>query len=779
MASGFFKTGDFPQAEFYMNEVLRTFKESGNEPAIASISLGLIGLYRATQNEKAASQHLHNALEISRRLGDKRMESLLGSFAMLNLVNETKGADFDRDLAAARAKADKLAEASLWAKRLLHFVVEEDSIADEEQRAFFERAEREAVPLLKSIKDRNIESQIFLGLGVGIYDLTLSSNTTEVTDRANKEKSINYISNAIVLAKIQNNPLIQALAYDHLNLFYDGDNDRLAIFFGKKAISSLQNFKQDLRLFDKETQQDAAKKLDEEVYTSLASDLFYERRLMEAHQVLNLGRDQEFFDVNINPYQEASKLTLTPREMENEQLLNSALENIAVKYSNRIDADYGLAAEELKVTLNKLEQNFNAPPSARDTVSKVADTIDMQSALKELTSKSGKKHVAIYIVEDVGEILLITPDEIFAFASSTKAKDLSTYVTSFDIDEDILDFLHTLRSPDLDPRPLGARIYNKIFKTEELVDDESMQTTLEEKLKRLKPDVLLWSLSGNLRYVPVAALYDANTGQYLVEKYQNAVFTRARKDRFLVEPRAWNSGVGFGTSLAYGDLSSLPDVPNEISKIFGDPATKQKGFFDGQVLLNRLFTRQAMIASLRGQPALVHIASHFIFRPGNSRNSFLLLGDGSKFSLTEMQQTPNLFAGVDLLTLSACETAAQQPGADGKEVDGFAEVAQRLGASSVMATLWKIADDGTSRFMTEFYRLRQANPSAPKSEILQQAQLTFLTGKRSTISSGKTRGAEIVGVKGALTGIPFKPRDGSPLEHPYYWAPFVLFGSSR
>jgi CHAT domain-containing protein len=202
----------------------------------------------------------------------------------------------------------------------------------------------------------------------------------------------------------------------------------------------------------------------------------------------------------------------------------------------------------------------------------------MQFALKELTSRSGKKYAAIYIVEDVGEILLITPDGIFAFASSTKAKYLSTYVTSFDIDQDILDFLHTLRSSSLDPRPLGARIYNKIFKTEELVDDESMQITLEEKLNRLKPDVLLWSLSGNLRYVPVAALYDANTGQYLVEKYQNAVFTRARKDRFLVEPKAWNSGVGFGTSLAYGDLSSLPDVPNEISKIFGAPQLSKKDF---------------------------------------------------------------------------------------------------------------------------------------------------------------------------------------------------------
>ena len=778
MATAFVKAESFAQAEFYLLQVLRTFTDSKNEAGIATISVGLFGVYTATQNEKAASQHLHKALEIYRRLGDKRAESLLGTFTMSNLVNETNSGNFDRDLATARAKGDKLAEASVWAKRLFHYVIEEDSIEDEEQRAFFEKAEREALPLLKFVRDRQIESQIFLGLGIGFYDLTLGRDTSEADDLANKEKSIDYISHSIVLARIQNNPVIQSLAYNHLNLFYDGNNDRLAIFFGKMAVNSLQTLKQDLRLFDKETQQEATRKLDEE-FSSLASDLFLEGRLAEAHQLLNLSRDQEYFDFNLNRNQEPSRLSLTSRESENEQLFNRAVENIVAKYSQRADTDYQLAGKELKVTLKQLEQDFNTAPSERDIAANVRDTVDMQFALRQLTAKAGYKYAAIYIVEDVGEILLITPDGVFAFASGTKAEDLSTHVTSFDIDEDILDFLQTLKSPNLDPRPLGAKIYNKIFKTRELVDDESMQITLEEKLKRLKPDVLLWSLSGNLRYVPVAALYDAKEGQYLVEKFQNAVFTRARKERFLVEPKAWTRGVGFGTSLAYGGHSALPGVSNEISKILGNSATKQKGFFEGQVFLNRAFTRQTMTTSLKSQPEFVHIASHFIFQPGDSRKSYLLLGDGSKFSLLEMLRTPNLFAGVDLLTLSACETAAQQPGADGKEVDGFAELAQRLGASSVIATLWRIADDKTSEFMTEFYRLRQAKPKAPKSEILQQAQLSLLNGKRTTISHGVSRGADVLGVNETLTGIPFKPRNESPFEHPYYWASFVLFGSSR
>lgn len=778
MSNALFQAGDFSNAEFYLKEVLRSFTDSKNESAIAAVSLALTGLYAAVQNEPAARQHLSRAFEISRRLGDKRAESVLGLIGAGNLINETNNGDFDGELKAARANNDKSAEAALWARTLFHYVLEEDSIPDEEQRALFEKAEREALPLLASVKDRNAELQIVLSLGIGFHDLTLGSNTDEAADLANKKKSIDYISHAVVLAKVQNNLIMQVLAYDHLNLYYDGDDDRLAILFGKKAINSLQHIRQDFKIVYKEAQQDLARKL-EELYGSLASDLFYEGRLGEAHQVLNLSRDQEFFDFNLPRDRETIELSLTSRESENERLFNSALERIAAKYSQRADANYQLAGEELKITLERLEQNFTAAPSDRDVISSVPDTVDMQSALRELTLRAGKKYVALYVVEDIGEVLLITPDGSFAFASSTDAPDLANFVTSFAMDEYLLDFLHTLRSPNLDPRPLGAKIYNEIFKTREFAHGKFTKTTLEEKLSRLKPDVLLWSLTGNIRYVPVAALYDANSGQYLVEKYQNAVFTRARKDRFLIEPRTWNRGVGFGTSLAYGDHSSLPDVPNEISVILGNPVTKQKGFFEGKVLLNRAFTREAMIASLQSQPELVHIASHFIFRPGDSRNSYLLLGDGSKFSLLDMQQTGSLFAGVDLLTLSACETAGQQPGADGKEVDGFAEVAQRLGASSVIATLWKIADDGTSRFMTEFYRLRQANPKAPKSEILQQAQLSLLNGKHTTATGGTTRGADLVGQKETLTGIPFKARDGSPLEHPYYWASFVLFGSSR
>jgi CHAT domain-containing protein len=60
-----------------------------------------------------------------------------------------------------------------------------------------------------------------------------------------------------------------------------------------------------------------------------------------------------------------------------------------------------------------------------------------------------------------------------------------------------------------------------------------------------------------------------------------------------------------------------------------------------------------------------------------------------------MKEQEKLFDGVEHLTLSACNTAAQQTGANGRETIDFAELAQRLCANSMMATLMAVDDDST------------------------------------------------------------------------------------
>lgn len=99
------------------------------------------------------------------------------------------------------------------------------------------------------------------------------------------------------------------------------------------------------------------------------------------------------------------------------------------------------------------------------------------------------------------------------------------------------------------------------------------------------------------------------------------------------------------------------------------------------------------------EKSVVHIATHFDSRPGVAANSQLLLGDGSQMSLAEIEAMPRLFSGVDLLTLSACSPAFTNRSEDGREVDSFGTVAQRLGARGVIASLWGVNDEATARLM--------------------------------------------------------------------------------
>ena len=136
------------------------------------------------------------------------------------------------------------------------------------------------------------------------------------------------------------------------------------------------------------------------------------------------------------------------------------------------------------------------------------------------------------------------------------------------------------------------------------------------------------------------------------------------------------------------------------------------------------------------------------------------------------------FVGVELLTLSACNTAMTAGNkSNGVEVEGFGALAQKAGAKAVLATLWAVADPSTRDLMSEFYRTLETETKQGKAEALRRAQLALLNGKyKPRQTPAWRRGAKPVG---PAAGIPFKPDERAPYAHPYYWAPFVLIGNWR
>ena len=223
-----------------------------------------------------------------------------------------------------------------------------------------------------------------------------------------------------------------------------------------------------------------------------------------------------------------------------------------------------------------------------------------------------------------------------------------------------------------------------------------------------------------------------------------------------------------GVSLAKGNFTALPAVPEELHRIFRQGETGDAPI-SGRVQLDLDFTRASFEAAMR-QPdkSVVHIATHFDSQPGVAANSHLLLGDGSEMSLAEIEATPRLFSGVDLLTLSACSTAITNGAEDGREVDSFGTIAQRLGARGVIASLWSVSDEATARLMETMYRIRQDKPELGKSEALRHAQQQMADGiLKPDATSAADRGVRVTAGNGAATAW----------THPYYWAPFILIGN--
>jgi CHAT domain-containing protein/tetratricopeptide (TPR) repeat protein len=270
--------------------------------------------------------------------------------------------------------------------------------------------------------------------------------------------------------------------------------------------------------------------------------------------------------------------------------------------------------------------------------------------------------------------------------------------------------------------------------------------------------VLLLDLSGFLRYVPFAALHDGR--HYLVEDFAPALYNPANPTKFTPLRRGKIKGAGFGVTREHPGFAALPGAARELTVVLDIVGGKPK--------LDDAFNEKSLAQALSAKTQILHIASHFRFRPGNETNSYLLLGNGDGLTLKQLRtQRQYRFRGTDLITLSACETALGG-GAEGEEIESFGMLAQAKGASAVLSTLWQIADDSTAVLMTDFYDglIKQG---LDKARALRIAQLELIRGKAEPTLQASRAMTVIDDAYGETAAV--------PTAHPYYWSAFILMGN--
>ena len=256
---------------------------------------------------------------------------------------------------------------------------------------------------------------------------------------------------------------------------------------------------------------------------------------------------------------------------------------------------------------------------------------------------------------------------------------------------------------------------------------------LEDDLRRLKVDTLVFVPDGPLRTIPMSALHDGS--RFLIAQY--AVAMTPGLD--LTDPQPINRArvqlLSSGLTKAVQGFPPLPHVAEEMDYIHS--------LFKGAQLLDTSFVTARLEEELKdGQYGILHIATHGQFAT-DVNQSFLLTFD-DRLTMTELERLVGLFRfrqdPLELLTLSACQTGI----GDDRAALGLAGIAVKAGARSALATLWFINDEASSELVSEFYR-RLHDTSISKARALQLAQLKLLS-------------------------------DGL-YEHPAYWSAFLLLNN--
>lgn len=219
-------------------------------------------------------------------------------------------------------------------------------------------------------------------------------------------------------------------------------------------------------------------------------------------------------------------------------------------------------------------------------------------------------------------------------------------------------------------------------------------------------------------------------------------------------------GIGLADPATLRALAPLPGTAVELSAMAKTLKASKQEIHLGP---------QATEASVRGDPQLrrariLAFATHGVL-PGELRG---FEEPGLVFTppaapsaqddgLLTASEVSNMNLSADWVILSACNTASADgtPGAD--SLSSLARSFLYAGASALLASHWRVADDATAALTVETLNLRQGNSGLSRAQALKTAMRTVRTGKRADGS--------------ALPGW------SDTWSHPGWWAPFTVIAN--
>lgn len=550
------------------------------------------------------------------------------------------------------------------------------------------------------------------------------------------------------------------------SLFAKQGQPDLAIVFYKQSVNVIESIRKNIQQLSKDKQESYVHTVSD-TYRRLADLLLAQGRLSEAQRVLELLKLQELKDfTRSSPVEDKQEVTLLQPE---KQILDQY--GSLVAFGQKLyDCEHkGQPCKDLRDQLDQLTVAFNRESNtfsktlrerlAKDPAFLTSDQLG-STATDVVTAQAGTVLIYPLVLDNRLRLLLAVKagEQGIAFrtveVSNVGQQKLWKTVSRFrELLQDSTTDLSELQQ-------VSAQLYDWIIRP------------LEKELNPKQIRHLVFALDRATRYIPMAALFDNQSQQYLIQKYAVSNILAAEltdtRDRLPTKPDQI-SVLALGVSKSVPGFSALPNVPKELGAIVQNSSNSQ-GMYHGSEFLDEAFDYTAFRDNLRGRQ-IVHIATHGKFEPGQPENSFILPGKGNRLTIAEIQKLQNYMGGVHLIVLSACQTAVGGPDESGIEIPGISFYFLKNRVKAVIASLWLVNDSSTSVLMQQFYQ-NLGKGTMSKAEALQQAQIAVMqsSSQSSQLDRGNFRIETTQAGKPAVI-----PRN---LSHPFYWAPFILIGNS-
>jgi CHAT domain-containing protein len=313
----------------------------------------------------------------------------------------------------------------------------------------------------------------------------------------------------------------------------------------------------------------------------------------------------------------------------------------------------------------------------------------------------------------------ITPDKIQMFTLPPE-KDIRTLVESYRT------VIEDLRDPLESRNPAGMKL-------SEILLRPIANITLPGSRVVIIPDGALHSLNFGTLPAPEDA------GKYWIEDVALSVSPSLG----LVLNSRLDNQPQKASVLAIGDPESagqefprLPNARKEVDTIAALFSDSNRAVYEGAASQPSVYRSSNPVRF-----EFIHFAAHATANPASPLDSALILSrEGNNYTLTARQimQVP---VHASVVTLSSCRSAGARA-YSGEGLVGLTWAFMQAGARNVVAGLWDVDDESTSRLMSKLYG--ELVTGAEPADALRTAQLSLLHA-------------------------------GYPYKKPYYWGPFQLY----